>query len=103
MGERMFPILKDDCIKAIPWASRAPHEKQAVSNHSQSLETLARRGGLGPDEAACIIMGKSVFGARRQSASYWRAVLMHKVHSEITLREGVDAPSIPNAKEAGRG
>ena len=38
----------------IPWAVLAPHEAQALKNHSQTLEQLANRGGLGPEEAYCI-------------------------------------------------
>jgi hypothetical protein len=87
MTERMFPILKDACIVAIPWAAIAPFEKQAFENHSQTLERLAQRGGLGPNEAACIIMGKSVFREPIRSKSYWRAVLMHKVNSTLHSME----------------
>ncbi|KKM18495.1 hypothetical protein LCGC14_1665200, partial [marine sediment metagenome] len=31
------------------------HEAQAYKNHAQSLEELARRGGLGPQEALWIL------------------------------------------------
>ena len=33
----------------------APHEAQAQHNHKQSLERLAQRGGLSPDEALAVI------------------------------------------------
>ena len=33
----------------------SPHSEQAHRNHSQSLEELARRGGLGPIEALWIL------------------------------------------------
>ena len=39
----------------IPWAMMAPHEAQAAKNHLQSLETLARRGGLGRCEACAVL------------------------------------------------
>ena len=55
MSEPMFPILNDPIIKALPWALLKPHEKQAMRNHSQSLNELARRGGLGIQEAYLII------------------------------------------------
>lgn len=51
-----FPILKDAEIKSIPWAMIAPHEPQAMANHSQqSLRELARRGGLSVCEAAAVL------------------------------------------------
>ena len=40
---------------AIPWAMISPYETQAHKNHSQSLEELARRGGLGALEALWIL------------------------------------------------
>lgn len=40
----------------IPWDMIAPHEAQAIANHSgQSLERLAQRGGLGLDEAIAVL------------------------------------------------
>lgn len=53
--EKMFPILHDACIKAIPWAAIAGHEAQAQRNHSQTLERLAGRGGLSPCEAVAVM------------------------------------------------
>lgn len=65
---RMFPVLwgqrsreekalweKLGCPKEVPWHILAPHEAQAHKNHSQSLETLARRGGLSPSEMLAIL------------------------------------------------
>ena len=41
---------------SIPWDAIASHEKQARMNHGgQSLETLARRGGLSPSEAVAVL------------------------------------------------
>lgn len=53
--EKMFPILHDPVIKAIPWNSLTSHEAQERTNHGQSLERLAHRGGLGIEEAYCIL------------------------------------------------
>jgi hypothetical protein len=40
----------------VPWSALAAHEDQARKNHGgQSLETLASRGGLGPDEACAVL------------------------------------------------
>jgi hypothetical protein len=55
-GLKMFPIQLDDAIKEIPWALLEGHEAQAAANHSgQSLERLAERGGVMPEEALAII------------------------------------------------
>lgn len=56
--EPMFPILHDPIIRAIPWAAIAPHERQAQSNHYQSLKRLAERGGLSVVEAVVVLLDK---------------------------------------------
>lgn len=56
---RMFPILGGrfflDRVYEIPWEAIAPHDGQALKNHSQSLVRLAERGGLSPDEAVAVL------------------------------------------------
>lgn len=46
--ERQFPILSPIAgfPRSVPWSFVKKFENQADRNHSQSLETLARRGGL---------------------------------------------------------
>jgi hypothetical protein len=44
-------------LESVPWALLAPHEKQAHTNHGQTLERLAERGGLGIHEMVAIIEG----------------------------------------------
>lgn len=39
----------------MPWEMIAPHEGQAVRNHSQSLHRLHDRGGLSWCEALCVL------------------------------------------------
>lgn len=68
--ERMFPVLWQgnrqemaeltalDCPRVVPWSLVAPHEAQAKTNHDQDLETLARRGGLCPQELAAVLAGR---------------------------------------------
>ena len=51
----VFPIMSGKYLKGIPWSMIAPHEAQAQHNHKQSLERLAQRGGLSPDEALAVI------------------------------------------------
>lgn len=66
MTERMFPVLYNRVAedradlaagapRSVPWSLLAPHEARAFTNHSQTLEVLASRGGLGLDEMVAII------------------------------------------------
>lgn len=48
-----FPIL--GTTENIPWDAIAPHEKQAVKNHGQTLQRLAERGGLDYTEALAVL------------------------------------------------
>lgn len=52
---RQFPIMQGKLRKGIPWAMIAPHEAQALRNHDQTLERLAQRGGLSPEEAVAVL------------------------------------------------
>lgn len=52
---RRLPDYVPSGYLGIPWSVIAPHERQARSNHGQSLERLAERGGLGPCEAVAIL------------------------------------------------
>lgn len=60
---RRFPIMGGG--PNIPWVIIAPYESQAQSNHGQSLERLAQRGGLDIGEAIAIMTGKSWREIRR--------------------------------------
>ena len=54
--EPMFPVLNDPIIRALPWAALRPHDRQAQRNHGgQTLNRLSQRGGLGIEEAYCIL------------------------------------------------
>ncbi len=46
--------LHPDWPNGFPWHLLTPHEAQAQTNHGQSLETLAARGGLGPEEMYAV-------------------------------------------------
>ena len=56
---RMFPILKSNPPAFIAWEIVAEHEVQAVWNHYQDLETLARRGGLSWLEMYAVLYDKT--------------------------------------------
>jgi hypothetical protein len=53
--DRVFHREYPDCPASVPWDLVAPHAAQAQRNHGQSLETLARRGGLAPDELFAVM------------------------------------------------
>lgn len=56
--ERWFPIMGKEISSGkwwIPWRMLDPHAAQAQTNHTQTLERLAERGGLAPAEALAIL------------------------------------------------
>jgi hypothetical protein len=61
MTEKQFPILGDPHVKSLPWRVIEPHRAQAKSNHSQTLEELAGRGGLGTVEIIAIMAGTDFY------------------------------------------
>lgn len=70
MTARRFPVHSDDrrtvegCPVSVPWSLLAPHEEWAQWNHSQSLERLASRGGLGLHEMCCVIEHRKLWPLR---------------------------------------
>lgn len=64
--DRKFFLQFPDCPASVPWDLVAPHEAQAQRNHGQSLVTLARRGGLAPDELFAVMHDQP-----------WRNMSMH--------------------------
>lgn len=77
---RQFPVLRSSHREGepeyIPWEILEPHEKQAYSNHGQSLEKLASRGGLSWREIYAVIMDKEFdYGSEHVTDYYKRAVL----------------------------
>lgn len=86
----MPPMLRDDVSKLIrnirannnylmvvglPWEMIEPHAKQAYSNHSQTLERLAERGGLSPCEAVAILEDRR-----------WSKMDQEKANSDLTFK-----------------
>ena len=88
---RMFPILWGYDVKGaieklrasgvpympvcMPWEMLAPHAKQAQSNHGQTLERLAERGGLGPAEALAVLDDR-----------HWDRIPIEKASHELCQR-----------------
>ena len=58
MSEKKFPILETN--ESIDWNLIAPHEKQAMENHGQTLEKLASRHGLSWYELLCVMADKKL-------------------------------------------
>ena len=54
--DRSFPVLGCPAV-SVPWWLVARHERQAVKNHGQHLETLVRLGGLAPYELLDVLNG----------------------------------------------
>jgi hypothetical protein len=66
---KVFPILQVDQtngpqLSSIPWAMIEPHRKQALNNHSQTLERLAERGGLSEAECLLVLEDRPLFEGR---------------------------------------
>jgi hypothetical protein len=57
-----FPIHPTDrhILASVPWSLVEPHRAQALRNHSQSLETLASRGGLGLAELYYVLRDSEI-------------------------------------------
>lgn len=80
--ERRFPVLASTwrererldqigCPRSVPWEFVAPHERQALRNHEQTLDRLAERGGLSPGELVAVVRGEglsSVLARRERDA-----------------------------------
>lgn len=55
---RHFPVIRnyrEPGPRSVPWEIVEGHERQAHLNHGQSLERLAERSGLCPQELWCIV------------------------------------------------
>ena len=53
---KLFPIMRGSRIKTLPWDMLSMHEAQAERNHGQTLQRLAERGGLSPQEALAVML-----------------------------------------------
>ena len=56
-----MPIQGGKLLKAVPWNVVKDHEARAMSNHSQTLDRLAQRGGMDPVEMLKIIQDEDLF------------------------------------------
>lgn len=67
--ERRFPVLnQQNCRpqerktmpRSVPWQFAETFREQAMINHDQTLETLASRGGLAPEEMHVAAHGQGL-------------------------------------------
>ncbi len=69
---------------SIPWEAISAHEQQAHTNHGQSLDVLAQRGGLSPYELLAVMFDQP----------FWRcnlpepATVIRKLKEKMTDFEG---------------
>ena len=94
LSGRCFPVFLGDqrsiwsgLPDSIPWEVIAPHERQANVNHGQSLETIARRGGLSPYELLAVLLDQT----------FWRCMLPEPATVIAKVKEKI------NGVEAKRG
>jgi hypothetical protein len=67
-----FPILEEG-RPSIPWEAIEPHRAQAYRNHYQTLERLAKRGGLSYFEVYCVLNDIPWINAEHEFKRYERA------------------------------
>lgn len=78
MSDRRFPVIvgqsrlprevRDRWPRSVPWIFAEKFRAQAEANHSQTLEVLARRGGLAPEEMWCAAHKQGLFSHRQTVA-----------------------------------
>jgi len=80
--ERRFPVLNQQHVRqserktmprSVPWAFAETFRDQAFANHDQTLERLAERGGLSPEEMYLAAHGRKLFpyNVDEQAAIDW--------------------------------
>jgi len=83
-----FPVLKQgtraEMPRSVPWAFAERFRAQAEDNHGQTLERLAERGGLCPQEMWVAAHGKrlrEIGQVTEQNAIAWlRAETAQRLH-----------------------
>lgn len=77
-NERRFPVIcgqsglphkvRERWPRSVPWSFAETFREQAESNHDQTLERLAERGGLAPEEMWCAAHRQGLFANRQTVA-----------------------------------
>lgn len=87
---KKYPVLTSAFEKTkeyVPWDMLSPHENRAYRNHGQSLEELARRGGLGWGEILAILEDRPWSSISRDEAKNREAVLHYVSEYSATSKE----------------
>jgi hypothetical protein len=104
--DRIFPVMGIERYdgragpqpKGVPWALVAPCAHVAERNHSQSLSTLASRGGLDWTELYAVLKGRhytAVRGMTPLTAWHFVSLLAQRAGFDVpgpTSRGGAEAP-----------
>ena len=97
MSERQFPLLwpygteeirqleELACPRRVPWSFVKKAEARIVSNHDQSLDTLARRGGLDPVELMFAFDGRDIIDIMK--GKYDLADVVQRLRKELARHE----------------
>jgi hypothetical protein len=99
MAEKMFPICLSDaqrlyedirCPTEIPWRLIEPLRARAEAMYaSQTLETLAKRGGLAPDELMALVEDRPARWVHDERAIRF----IHRMLAEDALRRQSEPPA----------
>ena len=96
--EKMFPIMSGDGLGGgfkIPWKVIEPFDKQCVRNHDQTLEQIAKRGGLGVLEAIAVLTARKVKEVQPEEVSVEK--LLELVSKRLSLLSS--APVSPSLRD----
>lgn len=90
MDERQFPILNNvepRLKETVPWDALIPYEDRIMRNHGQSLETLARRGGMSWFEIYAAIYGKDLFKDFDKNTDWreYRKLVMDVISGDVYI------------------
>lgn len=67
-------------LEYIPWEAIQSHEAQAINNHGQSLEILAKRHGLSFYEMYCVLSDiQDVENAHKYSAETFMYAVLKRI------------------------
>lgn len=62
------------CPKSVPWKYVEKFQNRAQLNHQQTLERLAERGGLAPNQLLALLHDSPLLGTRYQTMTTKTAV-----------------------------
>lgn len=84
-SETEFPVLGSKPKEYIPLDIIKPHEKQAIINHSQTLQRLAERGGLSWNEILFVLEDEQFDYKTQISEMTARTKVLQFINDNITF------------------